>query len=189
MLLAVSVGGSLTHWILMGGYTSLYFTLDQYGYWYLPVSCVVLFVYTEIVAYYAHRAFHYPRAYKSIHKWHHRYKAPTAFAASAMHPLEFLTYQSLLIIPMFVLPMYFVIYVATLAYLYYFGMVDHSGIRFSSWVPWQPSSQFHDDHHRFFHCNFGQNTTWFDAYHQTLRKENCKYGETVFGGHGRTIEG
>ena len=25
------LGGSLTHWILMGGYTSLYFTLDQYG--------------------------------------------------------------------------------------------------------------------------------------------------------------
>jgi len=184
MFLAASVGGSITFWIFKGGYSSLYFTLGEYGYFYLPVSIVVLFVYTDAVAYYAHRMFHSPTAYKKIHKWHHRYKAPTAFAASAMHPFEFLTYQSLLILPMFVLPMYFAVYVGMLAYLYYFGMIDHSGINFSSIFPWQPSSKFHDDHHKFFHCNFGQNTLWFDSFHDTLRTENRSYGEKIFGGHG-----
>lgn len=137
-------------------------------------------MYTEVIAYYIHKTFHRRNLYKMFHKWHHRYKAPTAFAALAMHPVEYFCYQTFLLLPMFLVPIHFVVYGIILMYLYYFGMVDHSGIKFTSWLPWQPSSMFHDDHHKYFHCNFGQNTLLFDKIHHTLRKKNNEYGETRF---------
>jgi sterol desaturase/sphingolipid hydroxylase (fatty acid hydroxylase superfamily) len=40
--------------------------------------------------------------------------------------------------------------------IHYFNVVDHSGVYCESWLPWAPSSLYHDDHHRFFHVNYGQ---------------------------------
>ena len=42
-----------------------------------------------------------------------------------------------------------VVYVVILLYGYYYGMMDHSGIKMGAVWPWQPSSMFHDDHHRY----------------------------------------
>ena len=144
------------------------------------MSIPALFLYTEAIAYYVHRTYHSRFLYKNFHKWHHRYKAPTSFGALAMHPIEYLTYQFFLLLPIFVVPIHFMVYGATLMYLYYFGMMDHSGIDFSSLFPWQPPSRYHDDHHKYFHCNFGQNTVWFDEFHQTKRKLDKQYSETIF---------
>lgn len=49
-------------------------------------------------------------------------------------------------------------------YTYYHGIIDHSGINFKAqwWQPWQPDAEFHDQHHQFFHCNFGFNMTFWD---------------------------
>ena len=62
------------------------------------------------------------------------------------------------------------------------GQVDHSGIDFEGDLPWQPSVQFHDDHHRFFHVNFGQSFIVWDWLFGTLRQGNRKYGEDIFVG-------
>ena len=46
-------------------------------------------------------------------------------------------------------------YVSVLVYVYYFGMMDHSGIKMTSWFPWQPDTMFHDDHHKYeYVCKF-----------------------------------
>ena len=50
--------------------------------------------------------------------------------------------------------------------------------------PWQPTTTFHDDHHRYFHCNFGQHVLWFDWLFGTLRTVKRSYGEEAFGGRG-----
>ena len=54
------------------------------------VELVLAWLWIDMLAYYIHRLFHSPRLYKAVHKWHHRYRAPTMFAAIAMHPLEVL---------------------------------------------------------------------------------------------------
>lgn len=59
-----------------------------------------------------------------------------------------------------------------------------SGIDLEAVWPWQPPVRFHDDHHKYFHVNFGFNTQIFDRFHDTLRKKSRKYSETMFGGRG-----
>ena len=69
-------------------------------------------------------------------------------------------------------------------YTAYYLIEDHTGIKVTSCFPWQPSSMYHDDHHRYFHCNFGQHVLWFDWMFGTLRTVKRKYGEHRFGGKG-----
>ena len=49
-------------------------------------------------------------------------------------------------------------------YTYYHGIIDHSGINFKRqfWQPWQPDCIFHDNHHQYFHVNFGFNVEYWD---------------------------
>lgn len=43
----------------------------------------------EIWFFFTHRALHFPVFYRAIHKFHHRFKAPTAVAAVYANPIEF----------------------------------------------------------------------------------------------------
>lgn len=58
-----------------------------------------------------------------------------------------------------VVPFYIVV-----VYTYYHGILDHSGVNFKSfwWQPWQPDAIFHDNHHQYFHVNFGFNIQIWD---------------------------
>ena len=53
---------------------------------------------------------------------------------------------------------------AVMIYTYYHGIIDHSGITFKKafWQPWQPDCIFHDNHHQYFHVNFGFNIELWD---------------------------
>src|SRR5437762_220448 len=81
-----------------------------------------------------------------VHRWHHRNTTPTAFTSVAMHPLEFLTYQAITLAPLFVLPVHVGGAIAVLLYHNLVALVDHSGVKLRSWLPFQPPPQFHDDH-------------------------------------------
>lgn len=185
MFFAGALSGVLTCWIKSGNYNRLYYKLDEYGYPYLLFSIVALFLWLEATAYYIHAMLHIPWFYKTLHKHHHRYHSPTAYSAVSMSPIELSFLNLAVVAPLFMLPLNATVFVAEVAYIYYFGLMDHSGVMMDSWFPWQPHTKFHDDHHRYFHCNFGFNTYLFDYLHGTLRKENRIYGEGVFGGKGK----
>jgi lathosterol oxidase len=102
----------------------------------------------------------------------------------AMHPLELATYQSIMLLPLFVMPVYVGGLIFVLVYQNYVGLLDHSGIDFHSWFPWQPPTRFHDDHHVHFHVNYGQNMGVWDRLFGTYRRNDRVYGEDVFGGRG-----
>lgn len=55
--------------------------------------------------------------------------------------------------------------IVLLSYTYYHGIIDHSGINFKAywWQPWQPNCIFHDNHHQYFHVNFGFNIKYWDT--------------------------
>lgn len=65
-----------------------------------------------------------------------------------MSPIEMFSLDAAIIAPMFVVPIHSVVYMTVLVYIYYFGLMDHSGVKMDSWFPWQPSTIFHDNHHR-----------------------------------------
>jgi len=188
MFLGGSISGLAATWVLNGGPSTMYFSPGEHGYVYLAASTVLVFLFQDGAAYYCHRLGHIPSLYRHIHKHHHRYHSPTAFSASAMHPVEFVLYQCVFASPMFWCPIYSGAFVMLLFYGYYYGMIDHSGIMMDAVWPWQPESLFHDDHHRYFHTNFGFNTKLWDWLHDTLRQDSRVYGEDIFYGKGKTKE-
>ncbi|KAJ8311338.1 hypothetical protein KUTeg_010693 [Tegillarca granosa] len=128
-------------------YTSLYYKISDRSLLHFIVSIPLVFLFNECAGYYSHRMFHIPVLYKTIHKWHHRYHQPTPLAATAMHPLEFLTYQAYYAAPAFIFPVHVGVYITVLLYNYYYGIIDHSGINMEALWPWQPPSIYHDNHH------------------------------------------
>lgn len=187
MTLGAIISGFISCHIMNGGYTTIYYSISDYGILYFLLSIPVFFLYVDGTTYYIHRTLHLPFFYKTFHKLHHRFKQPTPFSASAMHPVEFLWVQSTMILPLFLVPIHWAVYLGVVGYVFYYGIIDHSGIEIEAIWPWQPSSMFHDNHHEFFHVNFGFNTHIWDTFHGTLRIKDRIYNENIFYGRGKAI--
>ncbi|CAH1794301.1 unnamed protein product [Owenia fusiformis] len=188
MLIGGSYSAVFATYLINGGRTKMYFDFGRYGIWWELFALPALFMIQDATAYYLHSTFHNVQfLYRWVHKWHHKYYAPTAFAAVAMHPVEFIMYQFSLIAPILFIPIYSGSFLLCIMYVYYYGMIDHSGIMMSAFWPWQPHTIFHDDHHRYFHCNFGFNTYFFDWLHGSLRRKDRYYTEDTFGGKGAAL--
>ena len=111
-----------------------------------------------------------------------RRSTSAAFTAFAMHPLEFIFFQMGGISCCFLFRIHIVAFMANALLVAYHGQVDHSGIDFEGDLPWQPSVHFHDDHHKYFHVNFGQSLIVWDWLFGTLRQRKRLYGESIFVG-------
>lgn len=184
MVLGGLASGSFAYYVIGGGYSALYFEVDDYGVVYTLLAPVLMFVALEAVAYYTHRLLHVQWLFRPIHRWHHRCVAPTPFNTVTMHPVELLIFQATAFVPVFILPIHYIAFIGLLVYVLLFNIMDHSGIKLRHWLPWHSTSSFHDDHHVYFHCNFGQNLAFFDRFHGTHRRKGRRYGEKVFGGKG-----
>ncbi len=186
--LNLTIGGILSgtyiHAILHGFPTPMYFDVADYGWAYTLASTLVLFVLVDFVAYWAHRILHAKVWFRYIHRWHHRFVAPTPWVVTAMHPVEFVFFQVTAFLPLFVLPVHWMSAVFVFVYALVFNVIDHSGVRLHSRWPWQGPTTYHDDHHVHFHVNFGQHLMLWDRLYGTLRRVDRRYGEQVFGGKG-----
>jgi len=184
------ISSAMACWIMNGGWTKLYFDHTEHGYLWLLIQTPLVFIWQDYITYWGHRIFHYPWLYKNFHKLHHTYKQPTAWSATAIHPVEFAFFQFIYISPMFIFTVHYVPFVAILLYTYYHGIIDHSGITFKRqwWQPWQPDCIFHDNHHQYFHVNFGFNIELWDKIHGTYRQKDRIYNEDTFFGQGKSIK-
>ena len=134
----------------------LYYDVADYGWLWTIGGGLLYFVIADGVAYYAHRMMHNRWLFRHIHRWHHRYVATTPFVVTAMHPVEFLVFQAVTLVWLFIIPFHFVAVIVVLVYILAFNIIDHSGVDLRSRWPWQGPSRYHDDHHVYFHVNFGQ---------------------------------
>ena len=90
MALAGVLSGPLAYDVASGGSnTALYTDVTEYGWAYTLGMTVVLFVMLDCIAYWVHRAFHFKFLFRRVHRVHHRFVAPSAYTATAMHPVEF----------------------------------------------------------------------------------------------------
>ena len=169
--------------------TPIYMDVTDYGWAYTLGMTAVLFVLVDCIAYWMHRTFHIRFLFKRFHSFHHRFVATSPYIAVAIHPVEFLCLQAATFVPLFYIPFHAASVVAVLLYVLIYNVVDHSGVRLVSALPWQPPSVYHDDHHAYFHVNFGQHLMIWDRLHGTLRRQNRRYGKEVFGGKGAPLDG
>eukprot|EP00095_Tigriopus_kingsejongensis_P003903 maker-scaffold1846_size26495-snap-gene-0.4 protein:Tk03903 transcript:maker-scaffold1846_size26495-snap-gene-0.4-mRNA-1 annotation:"c-5 sterol desaturase erg31-like" len=183
------ISSCIACWVMNDGFSMIYFGVSDYGWFWFFLQWPIIFVMQDYMTYWIHRIYHMPFLYKHFHKLHHTYKHPTAFSVTAIHPFEFISIQLIYILPMFVLPVHWVPYSTILIYTYYHGIIDHSGINFKRqwWQPWQPDCIFHDNHHQYFHVNFGFNIEYWDKLHGTYRRKDRLYTEDIFWGTGKTL--
>jgi Delta7-sterol 5-desaturase len=179
------ITGTLIYFILEGWEApAIYFDVEDYGWAWTLAGVPLYFIIADALAYYAHRAMHNRFLFRHVHRWHHRYVATTPFVVTAMHPVEFLVFQTVTLAPLFLIPFHFAAVIVTLVYVLAFNIIDHSGVDLRSRWPWQGPSRYHDDHHVYFHVNFGQHLMFWDRIHGTLRRKGRRYGKDVFGGKG-----
>jgi lathosterol oxidase len=176
--------GFLAYRIATDNPTQVYLGSAEHGVAFGLAATAAYFVLSDLGLYWMHRLMHRPVLFRAIHRWHHRTLSPTAFTASAMHPLEFATYQAVAAAPLFFFPIPAWGVAFTLLYHNVVALFDHSGVDFGAWLPWQPPPRFHDDHHAHFHVNYGQTLGLWDFLFDTWRREARVYGEHVFGGRG-----
>jgi lathosterol oxidase len=185
-----AISAAIAAYVLNGGWTMLYYDISDYGYIYFVLQVPLCFIFQDYMTYWHHRIYHLPMLYKHFHKLHHTYKQPTAFSVTAIHPFEFIHMQGVMMSPMFLFPVYWLTFSIGLVYIYYHGIIDHSGVNFKRhwWQPWQPDCIFHDNHHQYFHVNFGFNCELWDKLHGTYRRKDRIYREDIFYGTGKSLD-
>ncbi|XP_055599752.1 uncharacterized protein LOC129748961 [Uranotaenia lowii] len=169
---------------------TIYYRFDEFGWAWFFAQFFVVFVYQDYTTYWIHRIFHWPWLYRNFHKLHHTYKQPTAFSVTASHPVEIISTQLVMLVPIVTFPVHWVPFYVVAVYAYCHGILSHSGVNFKSfwWQPWQPDTIFHDNHHQYFHVNFAFNIYYWDVLHGTYRQKNRVYTEDIFYGRGKKID-
>ena len=89
----------------------------------------VAYIYENVVEYVWHRAMHLPWCYRTMHKYHHTYKAPEPFDDLYIHPLEAAGYYCILHSPAFLFPQPLWSYLLYMAWMGATGVLDHSGVK------------------------------------------------------------
>jgi sterol desaturase/sphingolipid hydroxylase (fatty acid hydroxylase superfamily) len=72
----------------------LYYESGSRGLAYFFLSSALVYFWVDLYSYWTHRALHTPWMYRNVHKVHHRFVHPTPYSAFALHPLEFIMFQS-----------------------------------------------------------------------------------------------
>ncbi|XP_058453028.1 uncharacterized protein LOC131431370 [Malaya genurostris] len=191
LLIMSCLSGILSCYAMNNGrLLTLYYRWDEYGWWWFFAQIIVIFLYQDYLTYWLHRIYHWPWLYKNFHKLHHTYKQPTAFSVTAIHPIEILHVQLTMLLPIFTIPTHWAAFYFVEIYTYVHGILNHSGVSIKSfwWQPWQPDTMFHDNHHQYFHVNFGFNIYLWDVLHGTYRRKDRVYSEDIFFGKGKSFD-
>ncbi len=179
--------GVIAWGVLEQGWSQIYYDINDYSYGWAALSVFLCWLFIETAAFFLHAGGHIPWFYKNLHYVHHRYSAPTFWTISAMHPIEWIIHASYIVLPAFIFPMHIGLYMTVVAITFIAGYWDHCGIRLPFELPLHGSNRFHDDHHKYFHVNFGFTCSLYDKIFDTVRREGHHYNEETFTGGKGTV--
>jgi sterol desaturase/sphingolipid hydroxylase (fatty acid hydroxylase superfamily) len=149
--------------------SNVYFDLDKFPLWYIPVSFLLLTVWHETWFYWMHRAVHTKFLYKWVHSVHHRSVNPSPLAAYNFHFTE--AFLEAIYLPIFItfVPLAFPVLLFHTFYAMILNIYLHTGYEFypKNWVTnpvtkWINPSTHHNMHHAKFHGNYSLYFNFWD---------------------------
>ena len=147
------------------GYSKLYLNPLEYGWAYLFSSILFFLLFSDIIIYIIHRAFHESTwMYKNIHKPHHRWIIATPYASHAFHPVDGFIQSMPYHMFVFLFPFNKVLYLVLFLFVNFWTISIHDS---TYAVPtflenFINGSAHHTDHHTLFIYNYGQYFTFCD---------------------------
>ena len=188
-LLFALVGGVLTG-VILGGFTRF---LGSHGlgahsegptaWWVIAIEYVGFFVGFDTWFYWFHRLMHTKPVYPWIHQLHHFSISPNPLTTFSVNPLESLVNGGWM--PLYAAGAVLVghpLHVVTVGMMgattIFMGLYVHMGFEFlprwwhKTWfTKWFITTTFHDQHHRWFNCNYGGFTPVWDYLMGTVRPQ------------------
>ena len=147
---------------------------------------IVFMLVEDFFFYWTHRALHWDRIYRYVHKMHHQYVYSVSIASEYSHPVDYLLSNC---IPSALGPLILGKNVHLATYLLWIVLRvaettdGHSGYEFS-WSPFRllpmsGSSEFHQYHHVVFKGNYSSFFTYLDRLCGTVNKRYVEYVEKM----------
>lgn len=176
-----AVGGTFMIFAWQSGHTKIYDDLDLYGYWFLPVSALIVLFAHETYYYWLHRWMHIPSVYPYIHKTHHDSIVTSPWTSFSFHPIESV-FQTIFVPAMiFIVPMHWSVVLILLVLMTVSATINHLDIEiypknFNRNIigKWLIGATHHSLHHSEFVTNYGLYFTFWDLWMDT---ESEKYDE------------
>lgn len=161
-------------WLWEAGWTRIYLQFDEYGWWYLFLSPLLLMFVHDTYFYWTHRLLHIPWFYRRWHAVHHASLKPSPWASFSFHPGESVINALALPLIILFLPLHPLVLIFHLTLMTVTAILNHLGyetlprfkaLRFlgKHWI----SGLHHAQHHRFFKYNFALFFPWWDHWMQT----------------------
>ncbi len=167
-------------------YTLRYDLISDYGRLYWIFSLVLMILIHDTYFYWMHRAMHIPSIFKYVHKIHHLSTNPSPWAAYAFHPIEAVFEASVIYLIVFIIPFHTSALFAFLVFMIIYNVYGHLGFELypkgfnKTWIgKWLNTSVNHNQHHKFFHGNYGLYFLFWDRLLGTIRKDyDSAFAET-----------
>lgn len=161
--------GAVVYWLWLHDLTAIYLEPSAYGYWYLPVSLLLILLCHETYYYWLHRAMHVPKIYRIVHKVHHQSLTPTPWTAFSFHPWESLLEALIVPVLLVLIPVNIYVLLLYLMFMTFSSVINHLDIeiypeffRKSAFGKLWIDATHHHFHHEEFNTNYGLYFTFWD---------------------------
>lgn len=166
--------GAITYLLWSKDLTAIYLKPSEFGYWYLPLSLLIVLLIHETYYYWVHRAMHFPKIYKIVHKVHHQSLNTTPWTAFSFHPWESIIEALIVPVILLVIPLNIYVLLFYLMLMTFSSMINHLDIEVypesfrKSWFGklWIDATHHHF-HHKEFNTNYGLYFTFWDKLMKT----------------------
>jgi Delta7-sterol 5-desaturase len=142
----------------------------------VALSFVASLVVFDTWFYWFHRLIHTRPLYGRVHRWHHLTVTPVAWSNNSDRLVDNLFLQSYWLVAHFLIPAAPFVLLAHKLYDQITGVVGHSGYEHGGVLCTPPSPlvgvTHHDQHHRFFRCNYATHFTLWDRLMGTLHPDH-----------------
>lgn len=124
--------------------------------------------------YWMHRLLHTKPFYRRIHRWHHLSLPSVAWSNNSDLFVDNLFLQSYWLAAHLIVPVAPLVLLVHKLYDHVSGIIGHSGVEHGGGITYPPSPfnsvTHHDQHHRYFNCNYSPHFTIWDRLMGTLHK-------------------